>query len=164
MFTFVYLCGHEALPGETGAKDFIKLTGALLGRTNKETAAIISQLEYIKPGQLNLPVCKLKNFQKGELLLSLLFYKKRPVYLIADTLFRMPIEIIAKFNEQMEKLAADGACVIYLRADLEYYISIFKTNPLINKSENWHNFLKSKIAFNEKQKTSASRKNKKESK
>jgi hypothetical protein len=80
-----------------------------------------------------------------EVLLSALAYKKREIYLVEDTIHRMPTDLAIILNDSMERLSGEDALSIYLTTEdnLPQYRKVEKKYPnQLVRSTTWSEYMK----------------------
>ncbi|MCP5054763.1 MAG: hypothetical protein GY940_46795, partial [bacterium] len=100
------------VPEDIKASDLVRLVSSLLKYTAEEKKALTFQ--FVTASDLSKRCGGLANYQKGELLLTPLFHKKRDTYLVADLDRKMPIEFTIELKARLEHLARSGAAVLLL--------------------------------------------------
>ncbi len=95
---------------------------------------------------------QLKDYQEGELVLSLLQFKKHDLYFIDDAVNDMPIEILYQLVRQMEFLSKNGAAVIFLGRGLgaSSIRSIADTQLISKASAHWFKSLEAEHRYSQK--------------
>ncbi|MCK5057079.1 MAG: hypothetical protein KAT34_10515 [Candidatus Aminicenantes bacterium] len=109
---FLYISGPEHIPGDMKVKNFINLFAGLLKIPGEKKREILES-STIKP--LSQKVFDtLNKSEKFVVLLSLLAFEKKQVYVIDDIATGLPVDCPIALKKRMEKLRDQGNPVIYL--------------------------------------------------
>ena len=112
---FFYICHPENIPGDINAGDFLYFIRRLKKIRGKEAADSSTHmgLKSIEGKRFN----RLKNHEKGEIILKVLRMNGTQIYLLHDIARGMPIEFTIQLKKRMDELKEEGALVIYLTPD-----------------------------------------------
>jgi hypothetical protein len=152
---FLYLCAPWDLPAELSAADVFELLTVLLRYTDQEKESL--KFQFLDKKDMKTNISKLEKYQVSEVLLSALTYKKREIYLVEDTINRMPTDLAISMNDSMERLSEEDALFIYLTTEgsLPSYRKVEKKDPdQLVRSTEWSGYMKGlKQEFNKKKET-----------
>jgi Ca2+/Na+ antiporter len=140
---FLYLCAPWDLPGELKAGDVFDLLTVLLRYTGQEKESL--KFQFLDQKDMKTSISKLEDYQVCEVLLSALAYKKREIYLVEDTIHRMPTDLAIILDDSMERLSGEDALSIYLTTEdnLPQYRKVEKKYPnQLVRSTTWSEYMK----------------------
>jgi len=132
---FLYLCHPENIPGDIKSGDFLFFIKRLVQTRGKEPvelrlSATIKAISWKK-------FSRLKNHEKGEIILAVLEMKRKEIYLVYDAARGMPIEFTVQLKEKMQQLKEEGAMVIYLTPDELINVQSIKKRHGLHESTTW---------------------------
>jgi hypothetical protein len=131
----VYVCHCRHIPGDLKALDFLRFFCRILRLTGKEKQTL---LEHVKiDTDKRKPFRKLKDKQKGDILLAVLYRLKGKIYIVDDASAGMPVEFIIKLNDWMDGLAKSGAAVTHLTGEPMVSDARFQSGNDVEEIENW---------------------------
>lgn len=132
---FLYICHPENIPGDIKAGDFFFFIKRLMQITGGET--VDNQLPTAIKAITGKKFSALKNHEKGELILSILRFKGKNIYLVHDAARGMPIEFTVQLKERMQRLKEEGALVLYLTPDELINVQSIKKGHGLYESTTW---------------------------
>ncbi len=134
-----YICHPENIPGDIKAGDFLSFIRRLEKIPGKDAANFGTHmsLKSIAGKRFN----RLKNHEKGEIILEVLRMKRTQIYLLHDIARGMPIEFTIQLKKRMEELKEEGALVVYLTPDELINIKSIKKGQSFYASTTWGQLL-----------------------
>ncbi|NIM13693.1 MAG: hypothetical protein GTO45_16590 [Candidatus Aminicenantes bacterium] len=131
----VFVCHCRHIPGDLKPLDFIRFFYRILRLPGKEKQAIF---EHVKMNEVkSKPFRKLKDKQKGDILLAILYRLKGRIYIVDDASAGMPVEFIIKLNDWMDGLAKSGAAVTHLTGEPMVSDARFQSGKDAEEIESW---------------------------
>jgi hypothetical protein len=131
----VFVCHCRHIPGDLKPLDFTRFFCRILRLPEKEKQTL---LEHVKINtDKRKPFRKLKDKQKGDILLAILYRLKGKIYIVDDASAGMPVEFIIKLNDWMDGLAKSGAAVTHLTGEPMVSDARFQSGKDAEEIESW---------------------------
>jgi ABC-type multidrug transport system ATPase subunit len=129
---FLYLCHPENIPGDIKVSDFLSFIRRLMQvkneiKNNGPNMKAISRKKF----------SRLRNHERGEVMLAVLGMKARHIYLVHDIARGMPIEFTVQLKEKLAALKEEGALVLYITPDELINVKSIKKGQKFYESATW---------------------------
>lgn len=128
---FLYLCHPENIPGDIKVSDFLLFIRKLMRVKNLKNNGL--KIKSISRKKFS----RLKNHEKGEVMLALLGMKSQRIYLVNDIARGMPIEFTIQLKEKLVELKKEDVLVIYLTRDELINVKSIKKEQKFYESSTW---------------------------
>lgn len=132
---FFYICHPENFPGDIKFGDFFLFIKRFLQSAGKGIGEfkIPPEMKAIAGKKYN----RLKNHEKGEIILEILRMKLNGIYLVHNVARGMPIEFTVQLKEKMQQLKEEGALVLYITPDELINVQSIKKVHGLYESSTW---------------------------
>jgi len=132
---FFYICHPENIPGDIKVGDFFLFIKRFVQSAGKaaEDFKLPSSMKSIAGKKYD----RLKNHEKGEIILAILGMKLKGIYLVYNVASGMPIEFTVQLKERMQQLKTEGALVLYITPDELINVQSIKKGHGLYESSTW---------------------------